>query len=219
MKPHQKLKLLTAAVLMLVLVFGLPTMIVLRLGPGRSGVLGKWMVADPTSTHVHPIGREVPQFSLIDQQQRPITRDSLKGHVWVASFFFSRCAGTCPMTSSQMSKLQRQVPDGDVRLVSFSMDPQYDTPEVLRSYARQFKADDERWYMLTGERGQITRVVDALGLTDPKQGQKADTMVHSDQFILIDRQGRTRGFYTSTDDTALQHLAADVALLSWDPNN
>lgn len=211
---RKKRLMLAAALSMPVLVFGLPALLVLALGPERSDAVGRWMNAAAVKPHEHPVGREVPAFTLTDQQARTVSRDGLKGHVWIASFFFSRCAGTCPMTSAKMARLQREVADPDVRLVSFSMDPQYDTPEVLGEYAQQFHADAARWHMLTGERRQITGVVEGLGLADPKQGPSADGLVHSDRFVLVDRDGRTRGEYVSTDETALRHLAEDAIKLA-----
>jgi protein SCO1 len=214
MKTRQKLLMLAAALSMPVVVFGLPVVIVLALGPERSDAVGRWVNSIAARPHAHPIGKEVPFFTLTDQQARSIARDDLRGHVWVASFFFSRCAGTCPMTSAKMAKLQSEVTNRDVRLVSFSMDSQYDTPEVLREYAKQFDADPQRWHMLTGDQAQITNVVESLGLADALQGQKAENLIHSDRFVLIDRDGRTRGFYISTDENALRHLADDAAKLA-----
>src|SRR4051812_26580127 len=128
MTGRSKLKLVAAVVAFPLLVFGLPLLTVLWIGPARTDALVGMLGAaprGPAAGHGHPAGREVPVFSLVDQERRTVTNRDLRGHVWVASFFISRCAGSCPMTSSKMAKLQEQVAHGDVKLASFSMSPEY----------------------------------------------------------------------------------------------
>jgi protein SCO1 len=209
----RKALLVLIAFVMAALVFGLPLLAVLCLGAERSDALGKWLNAHAQPRHDHSIGREVPNFSLTDQESRPVTRDSLKGRVWVASFFLSRCAGTCPMTSAKMASLQERIRDPGVILVSFSMDPENDTPAVLKEYASRFRADAARWHMLTGEHAQITSIVDGLGLAEGS-GQQPKDMIHSDRFVLVDREGNTRGDYDSNDPAAMDHLAEDATELA-----
>src|SRR5215210_7092271 len=103
-----------------VLAFGQPLLAAAALGPQRIDALAQWASRKSAPPHAHPVGRQVPPFTLVDQQGSTVSRDSLKGHVWVGSFFLSRCAGTCPMTSAKMSQLQERVTAPGVKLVSFS---------------------------------------------------------------------------------------------------
>lgn len=195
-----------------VVIFGLPVLAAICIGPERTDRLAQWMAAQG-HTHGHLAGREVPAFSLIDQQSQSVTREDLKGHVWIASFFFSRCAGTCPMTATKMANLQRNLNDPKVKLVSFSMDPEHDTPQVLNAYSKRFDADTSRWQMLTGARNQIAAVVSGLGLgCDPEQG--STEIIHSDRFVLIDPAGRSRAIYDSNDASAMERLMIDAERLA-----
>ena len=209
---RKPLLLLTALCLPL-LAFALPVLAALLIGPARADAVVAWLGRNSFRPHQHRVGVPVPPFALIDQQGRTVTRETLRGRVWVASFFLSRCAGPCPMTSAKMAGLQQRVADQDVTLVSFSMDPDRDTPEVLRGYAEQFAADPARWHMLTGDRGQILGVVDAFGLA-ARQGQAAAEMIHSDCFVLVDADGRARDYYDSGNPRHMDRLAAAAAALA-----
>jgi cytochrome oxidase Cu insertion factor (SCO1/SenC/PrrC family) len=160
---------------------------------------------------------DVPPFELIDQQERTVTAASLHGHPWIAAFIFTRCAGPCPMMTQKMSELQQAVPDHRVKLVSFSLDPDYDTPEVLRQYAEAFGADPRRWHFLTGDRGDILEVAAAMKITAVVGLESEEDIIHADYFVLVDPQGRTRGYYRGTDDEALGRLAEDVRSLTTRP--
>jgi cytochrome oxidase Cu insertion factor (SCO1/SenC/PrrC family) len=99
---------------------------------------------------------EVPRFSLIDQNRQRITREDLLGRVWIANFIFTSCRTTCPRQSATMAQLQRDLAPGpDLRLVSITVDPDHDTPEVLTAYAKHFHADPQHWLFLTGEEKAI----------------------------------------------------------------
>ncbi len=89
---------------------------------------------------------QLPEFTLMRETSQPLTRSSLLGQIWVADFVFTRCAGPCPRMTRRMAQLQQELADlPGVRLVSFSVDPEYDTPRVLREYAQAFGADSDRW--------------------------------------------------------------------------
>jgi protein SCO1/2 len=99
---------------------------------------------------------EVPRFSLIDLNRHRITREDLLGRVWIANFIFTSCRTTCPRQSATMAQLQRDLAPGpDLRLVSITVDPDHDTPEVLTAYAERFHADPQYWLFLTGEEKAI----------------------------------------------------------------
>jgi protein SCO1/2 len=157
----------------------------------------------------------LPDFSLINQHAQPVTREGLVGCVWVAGFIFTRCAGQCPLMSAEMSRLQ-QAFDGapDLRLVAFTVDPAYDTPEVLAAYAARYGAHAGRWHFLTGEREAIVTLAREgfrLGVSEERTSEEPIT--HSVRFALVDQQGHVRGSYDATDAEAMQRLRADLARL------
>jgi len=113
----------------------------------------------------------VPEFTLIERSERRITRNDLLGRVWVVNFFYASCLDTCPLQSAEMANLQHDLTDApDVRLVSISIDPDHDTPEILRAYAQRVGADPQRWLFLTGEKAAIVRLAQDgfhLSVVDP----------------------------------------------------
>jgi protein SCO1/2 len=164
---------------------------------------------EPELTTYYP----VPDFSLTDHTGKTVTRADLAGKVWVADFIFTSCAGTCPMMTARMRKLQDALPP-EIQLVSFTVDPARDTPEVLAGYAKQHGAG-ERWLFLTGEK---TALYDLsiqgfkLGL-DETNGSEAEPITHSTRFVLVDRQGQIRGYYSGIEEESVQRLSDDVKKL------
>jgi protein SCO1/2 len=156
----------------------------------------------------------VPDFTLTERSRRSVTRQDLEGQVWIADFIFTRCAGICPVMSSNMQKLQERLP-GEVRLVSFSVDPSNDTPEVLTEYAKRYKADADRWLFLTGDPATMQKLsVDGFKLAlDPTGGTEAEPITHSSRFVLVDRKGHIRGYYGTEEADALDRLIADAKKL------
>ena len=123
--------------------------------------------------------------------------DDLKGSVWIADFIFTRCPGPCPLMSSRMAKLQETFrEEASLKLVSITVDPEYDTSQVLSEYANLFQAREGRWFFLTGEKSRIHELAQSGFLV----GGVQDVTVHSTRFILVDRKGRVRGYYDSQDD-------------------
>jgi protein SCO1 len=155
-----------------------------------------------------------PDFSLTERSQRTVTRKDLDGQVWVADFIFTHCAGICPTMSANMQKLQALLPK-EVRLVSFSVDPYNDTPQVLTEYANRYNADAERWLFLTGDAEAMQKLsVGGFKLAlDPTGGTEAEPITHSSRFVLVDRQGHIRGYYGMEEVDALDRLVTDVKRL------
>ena len=150
----------------------------------------------------------VPEFSLTERSGRSLRRSELDGRPWLASFIFTRCPGVCPTISANVSKLHERLPDG-VRLVSFSVDPTYDTPAVLSAYADRFGASRERWLLVTGPTDELRRLVsDGFHLSVAEDTGGA--LTHSDRVALVDREGRIRRYYRGTEagwvDEALRDL-------------
>ncbi|HSX82264.1 MAG TPA: SCO family protein [Candidatus Saccharimonadia bacterium] len=123
---------------------------------------------------------EVPDFALIERSGQSVTRADLLGKVWIASIIFTRCAEECPLVSNHMARLQATfAAEPDVRLVSITVDPAYDTPEVLTRYAQSFAAQPQRWLFLTGDKVTIYRLVREgfrLGLMDPQESVKSSAV-------------------------------------------
>jgi protein SCO1/2 len=156
----------------------------------------------------------VPDFRLTERSGREVARQDLDGQVWVADFIFTRCAGICPAMSENMRKLQGRLPK-EIRLVSFSVDPYNDTPEVLTEYANRYGADPERWWFLTGDPKAIQDLSVGgfkLGL-DATGGTEAEPITHSSRFVLVDQAGHIRGYYGTEDADALDRLTADAKKL------
>lgn len=155
----------------------------------------------------------VPDFTLTERSGQPATLAQLKGKIWVADFFYTTCPGPCPMLTSRLSDLHKSLAGHpDVRLVSISSDPEKDTPEVLRAYAKQFGASD-RWLFLTGPKADIYKLANEglkVGLSeDPKA---AEPITHSTKLLLVDRAGTVRGLYDGlAGDT--RRLLADIRRL------
>lgn len=164
------------------------------------------------ASHELPKDGIVPPFQLIDQSGEPYGSQQLLGKIWIADFVYSTCPGPCPMISSRMSETQKPLRDTDVKLVSFSVDPQRDTPAVLREYAAKLKAEPGRWHFLTGDKETIYRLSrDGFKLASGEGG--AAGPIHSTRMVLVDRSGMIRGYYDATEADAVTRLLADVTHL------
>ncbi len=154
---------------------------------------------------------QVPPFALIDQRGEPITEEQLRGSLWVADFIFTRCAGQCPMMSGAMSRLARRV-DPSVTLVSFSVDPVWDTPEVLSRYAARYDAP-AAWRFATGEAMAIEHLCREGFHLAAAEGDGPATLTHSQRLVLVDRDGHIRGYYDAADLEQVRRLDEHVRLL------
>lgn len=163
-----------------------------------------------------PIVAAVPDFRLTDRDGRPFGRQELLGEPWVADFVFTRCPAFCPRMSEEMRRLQDDLSGrSTTRLVSFSVDPEHDTPEVLAAYAERLGAG-ERWHFLTGERSaihQLGRVGFKLAVEEAAADDPAGPVLHSNRFVLVDADGRIRGYYDSFDAADTGRLRRDLATL------
>ena len=187
------------------------------------GVVSVYLWADlfrfarqPSMPALQQLGT-LPAFDLTERRQAPLRLDDLRGKVWVADFMYTSCVEICPLQSAEMARLQAAFADHpDLRLVSFSVDPERDTPAVLSAYADKFQADPERWLFATGEPEAVARLAQE-GFRLSAASYVADgadyTFIHSNRFVLVDRQGRIRGYYRSTDPDDLVRLRRDLTVL------
>jgi cytochrome oxidase Cu insertion factor (SCO1/SenC/PrrC family) len=165
---------------------------------------------------LEPFGT-IPDFALLERSGKSLRLGDLRGTVWVADFIYTSCRDTCPLQTAEMAKLQEDFKQKmAVRLVSISVDPEKDTPEVLSHYADRYKADANRWLFLTGGKDEIRRLVEeGFRLSAPmSDGSGTDGVIlHSPRFVLVDKEARIRGYYDSRDGEALARLRKDIATL------
>jgi len=164
--------------------------------------------------------RPLGEFAFTKRSGRTVTQHDLTDHVWVAAFIFTRCPSACPMITATMSGMQPELEDTDIRLVSVSVDPEHDTPEVLDAFARQYGADPERWWFLTGSKDWTydwIREVFQLGVREADEAEidaGADPVLHSSKLALIGRGNQLLGLYDSSDPEAVERLVERATRLS-----
>lgn len=168
-----------------------------------------------------PVLGQVPAFHLVDEKGAPFDAAAMAGHVQVVDFIFTRCPSSCPRLTARMAELQaRLAKDGsDARLVSFSVDPDNDTPPVLAAYAAKAGADHARWTFVTGPVDDVTRAV-VLGFkvsaAKVATGAGDYDVTHGDWFVLVDRRGVIRGYYPTEEDADFGRLVKDTERLDGD---
>ncbi len=156
----------------------------------------------------------VPAFQLTNQRVEPFGSEQLNGKIWIADFVFTSCPGPCPMISSRMSELQKPLEKSDVHLVTFTVDPETDTPAVLREYAERLHAREGRWDFLTGDKAAIYSLTsDGFKLAVAEGAGDEGQLVHSSRAVLVDRTGRIRGYYDITAADGVTTLLAETSKL------
>lgn len=171
----------------------------------------------------------VPAFTFAERNGAAISNDTLKGKVWIASFVFTRCSGTCPQVAATLARLQSELADvPNLRLVTFTIDPDRDTPEELKKYAERYRADPERWLFLTGGEKAIHALAnDGFHVLAKKRpdGKPGDEFDHSTMLVLVDKAGRIRDYYDGMPpldgpkdkyEASLKRLIEDVRSLAKD---
>jgi len=189
----------------------------------------------PKAVKAPPPLATLPAFTLTNQDGKTVGRDDFKGRVWVANFVFTSCMGACPILTQKMQGVQEWAAELErkrakklpIALASFTVDPKTDTPEKLKEYGLKYKADFSRWSFLTGDLPAIEETIvkgfrmsmDAgMGAEEDSKDapafEKTYDIMHGERFVLVDWQGRIRGYYV-TDREGLGKLSADIeALLS-----
>jgi protein SCO1 len=174
-------------------------------------------VAPQKTTELLPQpGGELGDYACVERSGRATRTSELRGKFLVVDFIFTNCGGPCPRMTEAMSKLQAALGKADdVQLVSFSVDPERDTPEALSKYADGYGADKERWLFLRAELPEIREIAyDRLGLV----GSREQPIIHSPKFALLDRTGRVRGYYSPmTDPAFISTLLKDLDKLRAEP--
>lgn len=162
-----------------------------------------------------PVSWEIEEFTFINQEKEEVSLDDLEGEIWLADFVFTNCTTVCLPMMANMTGLQKQLAQEglDVRIVSFSVDPTVDTPEVLKSYAENYGADLSSWDLLTGySPEQIDEFAMENFKTVARKPENEDQVVHGTSFYLVDRDGVVRKFYNGIDPPA-EEIINDIEIL------
>lgn len=178
---------------------------------------------------------EAPDFSLQNCSGEDLSNDDLLGSIWVVDFIFTRCGGPCPLMTQRMRSLQKSLvqegllsPPFSVKLVSISVDPAYDTPEILKEYADNWEADLESWYFLTGPLdstleliGEGFKIAAAPENSGVSEGEmEMPNIIHSTHFLLVDQRGRIRSIYHLDDPHLKERIIEGILFLgNIDPQN
>lgn len=181
-------------------------------------LMGKVTLADGQQV-TDTLYNHIPPFRLIDQDGKVVDQSIVKGKIYVADFFFTRCGTICPRMSSQLTRVQdifRENPN--IIFLSHSVDPEHDRPEQLKAYAKKYEAIPGKWYFLTGSKEEIYDLamhgyylpaVDK-GVTE---GKPDETFIHSQKLVLVDKEGIVRGFYDGTDKEDVDRLVLEIRVL------
>lgn len=155
--------------------------------------------------------KDVPAFKFAERGGGEVSRESMLGKVWVAAFIFTNCKTTCVTMCMEMSELQEDFAESkDFRIVATSVDPERDSLEVLAKFGKNYDADPERWYFLRGEIAEVKKFAhEGLQIA----WHPDDPLIHSSYFVLVDRQGRIRGYYMQTDPERMDKLRVDLRTL------
>ncbi|MBJ7326911.1 MAG: SCO family protein [Chthoniobacterales bacterium] len=172
-----------------------------------------WRSSERREVEQLPVLRAVPDFRLTDQDGHEVTNESLRGKIWIADFIFTRCQGPCPVMTSRMIEMQKAlIKAPQVKLVSVSVDPEHDTPEVLKAYAEQNHADPARWTFLTGDAESIKKLV-TEGFMQPLARGDDGNPVHGSMFLVVDGQGMVRSAQMLEDPELIPKILMDTGNL------
>jgi protein SCO1 len=159
----------------------------------------------------------IKDFTYTDQEGQSLSKADLKGKVWVADFVFTNCADVCPPMTANMAKLQDMMKEEgleDVEIVSFSVDPEVDTPEVLKDYGKKFNVDFKNWTFLTGyTQEEIETFARENFKTLVKKPQTGDQVIHGTDFYLVDQDGVMRKMYTGLKEVPFEQIIEDIKTL------
>lgn len=173
----------------------------------------------------YPVLGQAPEFSFTNQDNETVTQKDLEGKITIVNFIFTSCPETCPFLTRQMAQIQKHMTyvRSFVRLVSITVDPKVDTPQVLKNYASKFNANHKMWHFLTGELEDIkTFAVDGLkvGMENKSEhGEMMDEMdslmaiVHAEHFVILDQAGQIRAYRQAKNDHDLEKIVHDVTIL------
>lgn len=171
-------------------------------------------LVDSTIQHVKKY-HIISDFSLINQNGKTITQEDYKNKIYVADFFFTTCQTICPLMTDHMVEIQNKLKnDSEIMLLSHSVTPEIDSVAQLKKYALKKGVDATKWNLVTGEKKEIYKLArkSYLAVKTDGNGDEYD-MIHTENFILVDKKKRIRGFYDGTDDLDIEQLLKDIEIL------
>lgn len=157
----------------------------------------------------------IAPFSMTNHNGETITEKDYENTIYVADFFFTTCPSICPIMTKNMYALQQKLsPYPDVKLLSFSVTPEIDTVAQLKRYAIENKVDDNRWNLATGNKKEIYQLARKSYLVVKEDGDGGPhDMIHTENFVLVDKQKRIRGYYDGTQASAMDDILRDIVIL------
>ncbi len=170
-------------------------------------------LVDSSVIHVSKY-HKISDFELINQNGQKITQEFYSNKIYVADFFFTTCQDICPIMTKNMYKLQEELKDdNDILFLSHTVIPEVDTVQQLKEYSIKNKVDDSKWNLVTGDKKQIYDLArkSYLAVEDTEYGEF--DMIHTENFMLIDKKRQIRGFYDGTNDLEIEKLLEDIEIL------
>lgn len=157
---------------------------------------------------------QIPEFGFVDQDSNWVTHQNVEGKIYVTDFFFTSCLSICPKMKQQMLRVHRAyAKDGDLLLLSHTIDPNYDTAEVLKEYADRMELKSSQWRFLTGPKDSIYSMGAKYFVAANEDPISVDGFYHTDVFTLVDKERRVRGVYHGTDSIEVKRLISDISRL------
>src|SRR3954470_19428203 len=190
----------------------LAMLLILALSSAKKPTAPMLAVSNETDDKELPVLFDLPKFKLLDQDGKDLTDDQLRGKPFVASFVFTHCAGPCPMIFGKMASMQQSIPNPNVKLVTFTVDPTRDTPEVMKQKAQQLGAQEGRWTFVTGDADSIHQLLKDMYMATP--GPEDDPLMHTTDFYLFDASGNCRGKFMSNVPEQMDELTRSARTLA-----
>ncbi len=171
-------------------------------------------LVDSSIQHVKRF-HKIKSFEFLNQNGEKISEKDYDGFVYVADFFFTTCPSICPIMTDNMLKIQSYIKDKKkVKLLSFSVTPEIDSVQVLKEYSIEKGVDDKYWNLLTGDKSKIYSLARKSFLVVKENAESnSHDMIHTENFVLVDKEKRIRGFYNGTDDEDIEVLKEDIDIL------
>ena len=157
---------------------------------------------------------KISDFNLVNQNGQETTQNNYDKKIYVADFFFTTCPNICPIMTGNMLFLQNELSDQDVMFASFSVTPEIDSVEVLKKYAIDKGVNDKKWNLMTGDKKQIYNLARKSFLVVKNNPQMdSHDMIHTENFVLVDKEKRIRGFYDGTKMEEMNKIISDIKIL------
>lgn len=165
------------------------------------------------------IGHRINEFSFTNQNGETITLEDVKGKIFVAEYFFTTCQTICPIMTEEMMRVQKRFKGNDeIKILSFTVDPEVDDVEIMSAYAKKHNAVDGQWHFLTGDKKDLYRLArNSFFVLKPAEatnlGDAGSDFIHTNNFVLVDKELRIRGYYDGTSSEEIDILMEDIELL------